>query len=108
MMPDAPTSSRGGAEQLPRRDRRTRVDKFVGGDLERRKVQQRANDIEARRRDERRRADLAEPQRRAAEALDQFGVKQQRKSTVAAPSAKVNEQNATSTPISPTLSPFSE
>jgi hypothetical protein len=43
-------------------------------------VQQRANDIEARRRDERRRADLAEPQRRAAEALDQFGVKQQRKS----------------------------
>ena len=32
-------------EQLPRRDRRTRVDKYEGADLERRKMQKGADDV---------------------------------------------------------------
>ena len=42
-------------------------------------MQECADDVEARRRDERRRNGLAEPERRAVEALGQFGMKQQAK-----------------------------
>ena len=43
----------GPSEQLPRRDRRTRVDKLEGADPERRKMKEGADDVEARRPDKR-------------------------------------------------------
>src|SRR5271165_2595665 len=64
-------------QQLSRRDRGARIDEFEAAELERAKMQERPDDKEGRRGEQNDCADPTDPQRRAVEALDEFGPEEQ-------------------------------